>query len=121
MPNLPPGPWKYRPDRYDDWGWVRDADGNVVADTCPVQLIGPHKSQHAYNTLEYHAGPPQARAVAELLIRAEREADETPASFEWLVSVGMQDWWYRLGLQKATRGKARKLAAALGVTLNEGT
>lgn len=26
-----PGPWFYRPDRHDDWGLVKDADGMPVA------------------------------------------------------------------------------------------
>lgn len=24
-------PWRYRPDKYDDWGCIRDANGHVVA------------------------------------------------------------------------------------------
>src|SRR5690348_13665919 len=26
-----PGPWRYRPDKYDDWGYVRGPDGGIVA------------------------------------------------------------------------------------------
>lgn len=26
-----PGPWIYRPSKYDDWGTVRDANGYIVA------------------------------------------------------------------------------------------
>jgi hypothetical protein len=25
------GPWNYRPSDHDDWGWVRDPDGRIVA------------------------------------------------------------------------------------------
>ena len=27
---LPPLPWQYRPDKYDDWGCIKDADGRVI-------------------------------------------------------------------------------------------
>ncbi|MDB5584840.1 MAG: hypothetical protein JWR80_10016 [Bradyrhizobium sp.] len=26
-----PTPWTYRPREHDDWGWIRDADGNLAA------------------------------------------------------------------------------------------
>lgn len=26
-----PTPWAYRPNEHDDWGWIRDADGNLAA------------------------------------------------------------------------------------------
>jgi len=29
LQHLPPGPWAYRPDEYDDWGFVRDANGHL--------------------------------------------------------------------------------------------
>lgn len=29
--DLPPGPWRYMPDEHDDWGYVRDANGDIVA------------------------------------------------------------------------------------------
>lgn len=27
---MPPLPWQYRPDKYDDWGCIKDADGRVI-------------------------------------------------------------------------------------------
>jgi len=26
-----PTPWAYRPQKHDDWGWIRDADGGLAA------------------------------------------------------------------------------------------
>lgn len=37
------GPWLYRPNRYDDWGYVRDSDGHVVA-----RAANPHVSMQEY-------------------------------------------------------------------------
>lgn len=79
--NLPPGPWNYMPNEHDDWGWLRDANGNVFMNTCGNNAAD-FAFSHRYGTPEYKAGPPQARAIAELLIRAEREADETRLTIE---------------------------------------
>lgn len=30
-PTHTPGPWRYRPHKYDDWGWIRAANDELVA------------------------------------------------------------------------------------------
>jgi hypothetical protein len=65
--NLPPGPFSARSD--GNASYIHDADKTFV---------GYFRG----------AGPPQARALADLLIRAEREADPTPLNADWLLSVG---------------------------------
>lgn len=88
---LPKGPWAYRPDKHDDWGTVRDADGHPVANTCPPGLAQDFRDarlQQAPSVTAWKAGPPQARAIAELLIRAELEADPTPVDEAWLLKSG---------------------------------
>ena len=88
---LPPGPYRYMPLEHDQWGFVRDASDNVVAVTC-----SPHEGEEYYKSVtfgspEWKAGPDKARAVAELLIRAEREADATAIDEAWLRSVGFEE------------------------------
>lgn len=56
--NLPPGPWSY------------DADANCVRSAIGVAFCMANK------------------ALADILIRGEREADETPIDAAWLVSLG---------------------------------
>ena len=156
MPSLPPGPYRYMPYEHDQWGFVRDADGNIVANTSP-----PHVSQAFGETCakkygdwlfgapDYHAGPPQALAVAELLIRAEREQDATPVLariqpvaeeeselctrrlFVRVAGVGLVGIEYQKmdadGSEDAclfvgptvTRGQLRKIASALQIELKE--
>lgn len=87
MSDLPSGPWRYRPNEHDDWGFVRDASDQLVANTCPPWLAEDFQST-PFGTPERESGPPQARGVAALLIRAEREADPTPLDVAWLVSMG---------------------------------
>ena len=69
---LPPGPWRYRPEKHDDWGCVRDADGNPVASTCPPGVGNAFCEAHPTFDDVRWSGPQQARSVAELLIWAER-------------------------------------------------
>ena len=117
--SLPPGPWKYDA----DYGCIYDASCHHVAEA--------------------------PRAVAELLIRAEREADETevgpritPVAEEQtevctkrllvrIAGVGLLSIEYeRITAaghddvilfvgRKVTMGQLRKLAAALGIELKE--
>jgi hypothetical protein len=35
MNKIPPLPWKYRPDEYDDWGTIKSADGLPTVKVCP--------------------------------------------------------------------------------------
>lgn len=69
--HLPPGPWRYMPNRHDDWGMVRDGNGLPIADTCPTGLAAKFSLQHTEFDEVRRRGPPQARAVAELLINAQ--------------------------------------------------
>jgi hypothetical protein len=67
-PELPPGPWTYMSGQpYSDWGYVRDANGNMVANTCPGWLAHEFREANPQYGDVRDAGPPQARAVAELL------------------------------------------------------
>jgi hypothetical protein len=43
-----PGPWEYRPNRFDDWGWVRGPDGWPVANAkagadCDEDVLATHR------------------------------------------------------------------------------
>jgi len=63
-----PLPWAYRPEKHDDWGFVRDARGGLVLSTCPSGLAADFsKANLDYNETR-KAGPQQARFLAELLI-----------------------------------------------------
>ena len=88
---LPPGPWSYRPNMHDDWGFVRDSAGAIVAHTCPVGVAQAFTEATKRNAPEWDAGPEHARAVAEFMIRAEREADMRPADIEWLEGLRRAD------------------------------
>ncbi len=67
---LPEGPWRYMPDKFDDWGQVRSPDGMLVADTCPG-MNGEEFSRANPGWGDVRrAGPPEARAIAALLIWA---------------------------------------------------
>jgi hypothetical protein len=97
---LPPLPWKYRPDPYDDFGFVRDVTGNIVANTCPTWLASDFNDNTKFGTEEWHAGPPQARRVAELLIQAAGEADSAMIThrFAWSLAAlagnnETYEWW----------------------------
>lgn len=86
---LPPGPWQYCPWEHD-YCIVRAPDGEIVA-----SILAPMKQSEFYASVprgspEAEAGPPKARAIAELMIRAEREADPTPLDAAWLLSVGFK-------------------------------
>lgn len=85
---LPPGPWTYQTAEHDDWGTVRDANGYIVAKTCTGMEGSDFYASVKYGGEEWKAGPPKARAVAELLIEAERLSDPTPIDAEWLKAVG---------------------------------
>jgi hypothetical protein len=82
--NLPSGPWRYMPNEHDDWGCIRDSNNRTVANTCPPWLADGFQGEYEYGSPSRGAGPPQARALAELLIRAEREADPTPLTPEMM-------------------------------------
>lgn len=70
---LPPGPLTYMTGQYDDWGQVRDAKGQLVADTCPGMNWHEFSEAHPVFDDVRKAGPPEARAIANLLIWAERQ------------------------------------------------
>lgn len=89
MADLPPGPWRYMPDKHDDWGHVRDANGDLVADCCSSKLGSDFRESYdGDNDREWREGPPQARAVADLLIQARAERDETPLTKEDFIRFG---------------------------------
>lgn len=61
-----PGPWKVRPKQYDDWGWVRAADGHLVADLYS-QARREKSWEPAYASQDWEAGPPQIASNAEFI------------------------------------------------------
>lgn len=46
-----PGPYAHRPERSDDWGWIRAADGDLVATTC-MQNRYDHATAHTAENYE---------------------------------------------------------------------
>lgn len=92
---LPSGPYRYRPNEYDDWGFVRDANGRLIANTCPGAMAREFYDSVKFGGPEWEAGPPQARAVAQLLIDAEanqRKANELAAENERLRELVEAMW-----------------------------
>lgn len=55
-----PGPWFYRPQPYDDWGWVRDGNGRMVAQARAPEA-GELEDYRASDTDPYEAN---ARLIA---------------------------------------------------------
>lgn len=48
MSEYTPGPWAYRPDKYDDWGTVKGADGFVICQArdhryCDGDVLSEHR------------------------------------------------------------------------------
>lgn len=81
MTNLPPGPYQYRSKGGDVPGMIRDSDGELCAYTCPFGLSGVFP-EHSNGETRRQPSLEQARAIAELLIRAEREHDPTPLTID---------------------------------------
>jgi hypothetical protein len=71
---LPPGPLQVRPEEFDDWGLVRDANGKPIASFTTQHLISEwHKERGGITGLtseEWHAGPPVSQAMAEYFCMA---------------------------------------------------
>lgn len=60
-----PGPWKVRPLEYDDWGWVRAADGQLVASTYfEGRKPDDFHNVTRYDSPEWQVGPVQIAANA---------------------------------------------------------
>lgn len=82
--NYTKGPWFYRPNPHDDWGYVRDRDGHVVA-----RAANPHVSMQEYadhraaKTDPYEANgrliaaAPELVEALEMMLRAWEEIDGT--------------------------------------------
>lgn len=69
-----PLPWRYMPDETYDWGVVHDASGELVINTCMPKLHKEFWGKFHHTSPEFKAGPPIARQLAEMIIRAaERE------------------------------------------------
>lgn len=105
--HLPKGPYEYRPWKHDDWGIVRDRNGNVIANTCPAWLA----SEHGYRT--DLAGPPQAAAVAQLLIDAREVIDQSRELYKQLRELAAEfrvadDEWAAVRLETVIAGKDRR-------------
>jgi hypothetical protein len=66
----PAGPYRYRPDKHDDWGFVRGPSGDLVANTCPPSLGRRFSDENPSYDEVRKAGPPQAAALANLLAEA---------------------------------------------------
>lgn len=73
MSDLPPGPYVQLVFEGDGYGFAHVVDANC---------------QPLAETFVQNETPGAADALAELLIRAEREADPTPIDVEWLVRLG---------------------------------
>jgi len=56
-----PGPWEYRPNKYDDWGVVRSADGLPVAQACVGRW---YKDFDAHRVNKTDPGEANARLIA---------------------------------------------------------
>lgn len=85
MINHTPGPWVHRPEKYDDWGLVRAADGMPVAsanvsarhpDVMPEPIDGlfPEPPEIAANALLISAAPAFYREATRIIERHDSDA-----------------------------------------------
>lgn len=63
-----PGPWSYRPREYDDWGFVRAVDGNLVAVAKDSSIpLSEHDAFRARGADPYEANARLIAAAPDLL------------------------------------------------------
>ena len=70
-----PGPWQYRPNKYDDWGVVRSADGLPVVQACVGRWSADFDSHRTNGTDPGEANARLIAAAPELLAALERAED----------------------------------------------
>ena len=79
-----PGPWAYRPEKYDDWGMVRGADKYPVASASTCRSDDFEKNEHRRNKTDpadanarlIAAAPDLHAALTAALDRAEKAEAE---------------------------------------------
>lgn len=81
------GPWKHRPDAYDDWGTIRGADGLPVANaTCEVRIEKGWRAENQNDSHAWHIGPPEVRANSEFIAHARTDIPKLIAAIRELQS-----------------------------------
>lgn len=114
-----PGPWKYRPNKYDDWGLVRAANGWSIGQIQAAGREGCHwedysKHREAGTDPNEHnakfiatADPPTVLALC-ACIRGEMES-----------AVGTLNNLHDKNVDEYFRARIREIAATLGIKENE--
>lgn len=79
-------PWAHRPEKYDDWGLIRAADGYPVA-TADVSARVPDTGPHRVWAKGGFPEPVEVAANAEFICRAANCHDELVAALEKALAV----------------------------------
>lgn len=113
-PRAPSGhgalPWRLRPNKHDDWGWIRDAHGHVA---CQVRW-SPELTEDDLNKHRRDKTDP-AQEVADFILAKVNASSPSPSSGEpvaWQVKDYADGW-----TTYAYEDVARKLAAELGAAI----
>lgn len=64
-------PWAVRPDKYDDWGAIRDAMGRLVCHTATLanlRDLDEFRAQHGHGSPEHERGPEDVAVRAEFIV-----------------------------------------------------
>ena len=101
-----PGPWAYRPEKYDDWGMVRGADKYPVASASTCRSDDFEKNEHRRNKTDpadanarlIAAAPDLHAALTDALDRAEKAEAERDRKLDAHYDVG-----YAQGVRDATK------------------
>ena len=91
-----PGPWAYRPEKYDDWGMVRGADKYPVASASTCRSDDFEKNEHRRNKTDpadanarlIAAAPDLHAALTDALDRAEKAEAERDRKLDAHYDVG---------------------------------
>ena len=119
-----PGPWAYRPEKYDDWGMVRGADKYPVASASTCRSDDFEKNEHRRkktdpadaNARLIAAAPDLHAALRAALDRAEKAEAERDEQVDWVKSLSDD---VIAAEAKASKARAEGYAQAVDDILKE--